>query len=125
MFDGVDPIEQKYAINLKRWQKPGDITDVPKYIYGSTNNSSSFSTRFLQKGDYIRLRNITIGYNLNSRVAGMMHLSSLNFYVRGTNLFTKTYDKNLTIDPEQGVNSSSNLDIYYSKTITVGLNLGF
>ena len=125
LFDGVDPIEQKYAINLRRWQKPGDVTDVPKYVYGSTNNSSSFSTRFLQKGDYIRLRNITLGYTLSSGLVSRMHMSSLYFYVRGTNLWTKTYDKNLTIDPEQGVNSSSNLDIYYSKTVTVGLNVGF
>jgi TonB-linked SusC/RagA family outer membrane protein len=125
LFDGVDPIEQKYAINLKRWQKPGDITDVPKYVYGSTNNSSSFSTRFLQKGDYIRMRNITIGYNMESKTVSKLHLTMVNFYVRGTNLFTKTYDKNLTVDPEQGVNSSSNLDVYYSKTVTVGLNIGF
>jgi hypothetical protein len=125
LIDGVDPIEQKYALNLKRWQKPGDITNVPKYVYGSTNNSSSFSTRFLQKGDYIRLRNITFGYTLSPKVAGKLHLSSANFYVRGTNLWTKTYDKNLTIDPENGVNSTSNLDVYFNKTITFGLNLGF
>jgi TonB-linked SusC/RagA family outer membrane protein len=125
LADGVNPTDQRYAINLKRWQKPGDITDVPKYVYGSANGSSSFSTRFLQKGDYIRMRNITLGYNLDSKVASRLHMNSLNFYVRGTNLWTKTYDKNLTIDPEQGVNSASNLDIYYSKTITVGLSLGF
>jgi TonB-dependent starch-binding outer membrane protein SusC len=125
LMDGVDPIEQKYAINLKRWQKPGDITNVPKYVYQSTNGSSSFSSRFLQKGDYIRMRNVTIGYTMDQRLASRLHLASFNFYVRGTNLWTKTYDKDLTIDPEQGVNSSSNLDIYYSKTITVGLNLGF
>lgn len=125
LYDGVDPIEQKYAINLKRWQKPGDITNVPKYIYQSTNNSSSFSTRFLQKGDYIRMRNITIGYNMDPKLAGRLHLTTLNFYVRGTNLWTKTYDKDLTIDPEQGVNSSSNLDIYYTKAVTVGINVGF
>lgn len=125
LIDGVDPIEQKYALNLKRWQKPGDITDVPKYVYGSTNNSSSFSTRFLQKGDYIRMRNITVGYNMDTKLANRLHFNSLNFYVRGTNLFTKTYDKNLTIDPEAGVNSTSNLDVYFSKSVTVGVNLGF
>jgi hypothetical protein len=125
LIDGVDPIEQKYALNLRRWQKPGDVTDVPKYIYGSTNSSSSFSTRFLQKGDYIRLRNITLGYTVDGKVTSKLHLTNVNIYVRGTNLWTKTYDKNLTIDPEQGVNSSSNLDIYYNKTITFGVSVGF
>ena len=129
LTDGVDGLEGKYASNLRRWQKPGDITDVPKYVNSSTNSSSSFSTRFMQKGDFIRLRNVTLGYNLDSKMLNTLHLhnviSSFNVYVRGTNLWTKTYDKNLTIDPEAGVNGSSNLDIYYTKTITVGLNLGF
>lgn len=125
LADGVNPTDQRYAMNLRRWQKPGDVTDVPKYVYGSANGSSSFSTRFLQKGDYIRMRNMTIGYNVDSKVVSKLHLSSVNFYVRGTNLWTKTYDKHLTIDPEAGVNSASNLDIYYSKIVTVGLNIGF
>ncbi|HEX8334810.1 MAG TPA: TonB-dependent receptor [Segetibacter sp.] len=125
LVDGVDPLQGKYALNLRRWQKPGDITDVPKYVYGSTNNSSSFSTRFMQKGDFIRLRNVTLGYLLDSKITNRFGMSSLNFYVRGTNLWTKTYDKNLTIDPEAGVNGSSDLNIYYSRTITAGLNIGF
>lgn len=129
LIDGVDALEGKYALNLRRWQKPGDITDVPKYVGGSTNNSSSFSTRFMQKGDFIRLRNITLGYTVDSKTINTLHLqnviNSFNLYVRGTNLWTKTYDKNLTIDPEAGVNGSSNLDIYYSKILTIGLNLGF
>lgn len=125
LIDGVDPVQNKYALNLKRWQKPGDVTDVPRYVYQSTNGSSSFSTRFLYKGDFIRLRNITVGYAVPNKVLNSLHLSSANFYVRGTNLWTKTYDKNLTVDPEQGVNAQSNLDVYLSKTVTVGLNLGF
>jgi hypothetical protein len=124
LVDGVDPLQGKYALNLRRWQKPGDITDVPKYVYGSTNNSSSFSTRFMQKGDFIRLRNITLGYTLSSSIASKLRVSSMNIYVRGTNLWTKTYDKNLTIDPEAGVNATSDLNVYYGKTITAGLNIG-
>jgi len=125
LADGVDPVQQKYAMNLKRWQKPGDVTDVPRYVYQSANGSSSFSTRFLWKGDYIRLRNITVGYTVPTKVINHLHLANANFYVRGTNLWTKTYDKNLTVDPEQGITSQSNLDVYLSKTVTLGLNLGF
>ena len=51
--------------------------------------------------------------------------SNANFYVRGTNLFTWVRDKNLPWDPEQGINSQTNLNIFIPKTITVGLNLGF
>jgi hypothetical protein len=69
-----------------------------------------------------------------------MHLNSLRIYVRATNLWTKTYDKNLTIDPEQGGSSSfagqsqtgttssvgtSNLNVLYNKAVTAGLSIGF
>ncbi len=124
-IDGVDPTSNKTTLNLQRWQKPGDITNVPKYVYGSTNNSSSFSTRFLYKGDFIRLRNITLGYNLNTTLSSRLKLSSVHFYLRGTNLWTKTYDKNLTLDPEAGINSTGNLDVFFNKIITGGVNIGF
>lgn len=124
-IDGLYPDLNKYAINLQRWQKPGDVTDVPRYEFGSTNNSNAFSTRFLNKGDFIKLRNLTVGYNLNNKLTGKLGIGGLRVYVRGTNLWTKTYDKNLTIDPEQGVNSFSDLNVFYTKSMTAGVNLTF
>lgn len=124
-IDGAYPDLNKYAVNLQRWQKPGDITNVPKYVFGSGNNSNAFSTRFLYKGDFIRLRNLTVGYNLPQALISKLKISALRIYVRGTNLWTKTYDKNLTVDPEQGVNSTSNLNIFYTKSLTAGLNVNF
>ncbi len=125
LFDEVNPAYGKYSVNLARWQKPGDITNVPKLVYGSTNFSNSASTRFLFKGDFIRLRNVTVSYDAPSNVLKKLGISSLRFYVRGSNLWTKTYDPNLTIDPEQGVSSQSNLNIIYNKAVTAGLTLGF
>lgn len=124
-IDGLYPDLNKYAINLQRWQKPGDVTDVPRYEFGSTNNSNAFSTRFLYKGDFIKLRNLTVGYNLNNKLVSKLGIAGLRVYVRGTNLWTKTYDKNLTIDPEQGVNSFSDLNVFYTKSMTAGVNLTF
>lgn len=125
IVDGVDPTENKYAVQLGRWQKPGDITDVPRYEYGLQNNSSSFSTRFLYKGDFIRLRNITVSYRLPKAVTERLKIGSALFYVRGFNLWTKTFDDRLTVDPETGIQSLDNLTIPISKTITAGLNLEF
>ncbi len=124
-FDQVSPSYGKYSINLSRWQKPGDITNVPKPIYNSGNNSSSISTRFLYKGDFIRLRNITIGYNAPASIIRTLHVASLNVYARGTNIWTKTFDKNLPFDPEQGIASQQNLNIFYNRAVTFGINLGF
>jgi TonB-dependent starch-binding outer membrane protein SusC len=110
---------------LDRWQKPGDITDVPKYIYNGNKSFQSGSTFYLSEGDFIRLRNIQLGYDLPSTVLSKLKISNLFFYVRGTNLWTWVKDKNLPFDPEQGVASQQNLDVFIPKTITVGLNLGF
>jgi TonB-linked SusC/RagA family outer membrane protein len=139
LTDEVSPTYGKYASNLKAWQKPGDKTNVPKLVYNSTNFSNSTSTRFLYKGDYIRLRNVTVGYTLPASVVKVLHLTSLRVYARGTNLWTKTYDKNITIDPEQGGSSSfagnngsststtgtSNLNVLYNKAFTAGISIGF
>jgi TonB-linked SusC/RagA family outer membrane protein len=118
------PTRGKYAINLTRWQKPGDITTIPKYVYGLANQSGG--ERALYKGDYIRLRNIVVGYRMDDKkLLDKLHLASLNFYVRGTNLWTKVYDKTIPMDPEQGIASQNNEGFLNPKTVTVGLNIGF
>jgi len=126
-LDGQYPTRGKYAENLKRWQKKGDLTDVPKYVYGASSNTTGATTeRILYKGDFIRLKNVTIGYHLSSKaLLNRLHLNTLNIYVRGTNLWTKTYDRNITSDPEQGANSINNQALLPNKTFTVGLNVGF
>lgn len=125
VIDGFDPTSNKVALNLQRWQKPGDITNVPKYVYNSANSSQEFSSRFLYKGDFVRLRNLTIGYNITEKLSNRIGLNNVRLYLRGTNLFTKNWDKNLTVDPEQGVNGASDFNVFYTRSMTVGLNVGF
>lgn len=123
--DGANGGINELSNELNRWQKPGDITNVPQYINGGNMNSSNASTRFLYKGDYIRLRNLQLGYNLPTDLMKKAHLGSLSMYVRGTNLFTWVKDKNLPYDPETGINGQTNLEVFIPKTITAGLKLGF
>jgi TonB-linked SusC/RagA family outer membrane protein len=119
-------------IYTNRWTHPGQVTNVPKYVAGgiiladgTANQESAFSDRFLYNGSFIRLKNLTIGYDLKN-IAFLKNLgvSKLYLYGRGTNLWTKTYDKNLTVDPEVGTEGVGNLDIPQVKTFTIGLNVG-
>ena len=110
---------------LDRWQKPGDKTDIPKYIESGNKSFQSFSTFYLAKGDFIRLRNFQVGYDFPKTLLSRLRMGSAFFYVRGTNLWTWVKDKNLGWDPEQGVSSQTNLDVYIPKTLTFGVNLGF
>jgi TonB-linked SusC/RagA family outer membrane protein len=124
MGDGFNPTFNKIKAQLNRWQKPGDISDNPKYVYGNTNNSYSASTRYLRKGDFIRIRNISLTYQLPKSILTKTKLDQVSIYVRGTNLFTKTFDKNLYFDPEQGIAGQTNLNIFIAKTYSMGINIG-
>ena len=109
---------------LRAWQKPGDKTDVPRIIDGGNNNSYRASTRYLYKGDYIRLRNVQLGYILPAALLQKAHIGSASIYIRGTNLFTFGVTKDLPYDPESGIYSATNLDVFIPKTITGGIKIG-
>ncbi|MFN8353419.1 MAG: SusC/RagA family TonB-linked outer membrane protein [Spirosomataceae bacterium] len=123
--DGFNPSFNKYKKQLQRWQNPGDITDVPKYIYNNSNLSYSASTRYLYDGGFIRLRNVVVRYELPKTVLKTLKLNTMSVYARGTNLWTKTMDENLYFDPEVGIAGQTNLNIFLSKTLSFGLNIGF
>lgn len=108
---------------LLRWRKPGDITSVPRFEYGNATASNEVSTRYLYKGDFMRLRNISLGFDLPEKFAQKAHVTSAKLYVRGTNLWTKAFDKNITMDPEQPVDGLSDLQFFNPKSYTVGLTI--
>jgi TonB-linked SusC/RagA family outer membrane protein len=114
------------SAQLDRWQKPGDVTDVPKPIYGGNGggNSWNHSTRYLYKGDYIRLRDIQVGYSLPASVSQKLRLANVMLYVRGTNLLTFGTDDRLSVDPETGIAAQNNFDVFIPRTITGGIKIG-
>ena len=79
---------------MDRWQKPGDITDIPRASTlanadGSSNNGFA-SSRFLEDGSFLRLRNVSLGYTLPKRLVAKAGIEKLRVYVNATNLFTIT-----------------------------------
>jgi hypothetical protein len=89
---------------LQRWQKPGDITDVPRVTTIGNNYRLEQNSRFMEDGSFLRLRSLNLGYTLPSSIASKLHLRSARFYFQGTNLFLlKKY-----IDPDPEVNVAGN-----------------
>src|SRR4030095_4559673 len=125
LSDGASAARNKVKKQMERWQKPGDVRDVPKYIVNGNKSSNANSTRYLYKNDYSRLRNIQLSYTLPNSITERLRISELTFYTRGTNVFTWVKDKDLPWDPEQGITSEFAADVFIPKTITVGLNLTF
>jgi TonB-linked SusC/RagA family outer membrane protein len=123
--DGFNPQLNRIQKQLRRWQKPGDITDVPKYVYSGAMNSNAESSRWYYKGDYIRLRDLTLSYDLPKRITDLAKLNSAHFYVRGTNLWTKAFDKDITFDPEQPINGTNDFQVLIQRTVSVGVSVGF
>lgn len=128
--------DQRYFNNgtfiLERWTTPGQRTEIAKLQYGD-NVSSGFSfasTSKVEKGDYLKLKNIVLAYNipLTKTIIGS-HISSIRAYVQATNLVTFTGYRGS--DPEVSINGNS---IHSGKdqnvppnaqVFSIGVNVGF
>ena len=112
---------------LERWQKPGDVTDVPKMRWSSSSTltGSATSTRFLYDGDYVRLRDLVIGYNVDQKATERLGFDSIQVNVKGTNIWTWVKDDDVSFDPEVSFGGGWNIYTPIIKSISVGLNLKF
>jgi TonB-linked SusC/RagA family outer membrane protein len=124
--DGAFPTTNSVALRPgeSRWEKPGDIATHPFPILGGNLNSNKLSSRYLEDGSYIRLRNIRLGYELPVKLVQRLKLSGINVFVTGDNLHTWT--KFSGMDPEVALdNASAGLNNYFvSKKLLFGLNIG-
>ena len=109
----------------KRWQKPGDITDVPRLETGYRMTGGVTNDRFLTRSDYFSIRNITLGYTLPQHiVANVPGLTSVRVYAMGDNLFLGSKRKGL--DPRQYLSGTVDRNSYSAlRTISFGLTLNF
>ena len=115
---------------LNSWKTPGQVTDIPKAVYGDnvSNGSSFLNDSNLQKGDFLRLQTATLGYKIPSNLS-KVGISSIRVYVQGTNLFLLT--PYLGVDPEISTNGDTNLasgiernSIPQGRAFTFGINIG-
>ena len=103
---------------------------MPKVVYAAeagNNNTlaASTSTRFLHDGDFVRLRDVTLGYNFKSNVLSQFKLDGLSFSLRGTNLFTWVKDKDLKYDPEVRADGFTRLTSPPVKSVVFSINVKF
>ncbi len=115
---------------LRRWTPDNRNTDVPRAIGGGNVKNVLNSTRFVEDGSYLRLKSITLAYNLARKTLDRMKLQKLQLYVTGQNLLTLTDYSGF--DPEVNAfgRSATEIGIDYgtypqSRTVTVGVNAEF
>ena len=71
---------------LKRWQKPGDVTDVPRMDAGRATDFNAQSSRWLTDASYLNIRSITVSYNLPRPLVNRMTLTGVEIFVSGENV---------------------------------------
>jgi TonB-linked SusC/RagA family outer membrane protein len=119
-----NPQNQTLAIN-NRWRGDGQITNIPRASYGDPSGNSAFSDRWIEDGSYLRLRTITVSYDVPLKYKFFKYVK---VYATGNNLLTFTHY--LGYDPEFAANENvllqgidTTLEPQF-KTIQLGLRIG-
>lgn len=110
---------------LKRWRMEGDVTTVPQAMPDDPMGNARFSDRWIEDGSYLRLKNITLSYDLNLKIPAIQNSM---IYISGENLLTLTRYKGL--DPEFSAGESPlymGIDpcvVPQTPTLSAGIKLG-
>ncbi|MFC5625446.1 SusC/RagA family TonB-linked outer membrane protein [Algoriphagus winogradskyi] len=133
--EGMTRLFGASTVVLDRWTPTNTDTDVPRAISGDPNRNARASSRFVEDGSYLRLKNISIGYSIPSAALQSWSkgtVSKVRVYVSAQNLFTITdytgYDPEVAV--RTGINSSLGTGIDYgqfpaARTIMGGIQLAF
>ena len=121
MYDGKNQTTRV----LERWRVPGQITDVPKAGFEMHN-----STYFLEDGSYLRLKDISLAYDVPRMILNVLHRTELEPYIYTTNLLTFTKYKGMDPEVNQSGNSGSVQGLDWGtyplcKSVSLGLKVEF
>ena len=113
MRTGVGLMEDVVAPHA--WTKPGDDALYPRWSAEKAGDNRKCSTFFLLNNDYLRLRNVSLGYSLPKTLLQKANISNVRFYISGDNLLTFGAAAKRHIDPETGIlgnnyNGNANTD---------------
>lgn len=126
-------LNQKFANNgteiLDRWTKPGDVTSTPRLYYANDaiiNQNGEALSRFVEKGDFLRLQNIVLDYRFDKSALAKFHdyIKSIRIYVQAQNVAVWTKYKGA--DPEGYSNFGVDATVSPAiRTISAGVTVGF
>jgi hypothetical protein len=115
-MQGIDPTYpfNMYAETANRWNGAGTSNTIPRMTTRRNNTNHRTSDLFLEDADFLRLKNLTIGYSLPTVVSKKIGIERLRFYATGQNVFTLTNYSG--IDPELGiVNGNLQFNVDYAQ----------
>ncbi|MEG1585711.1 MAG: TonB-dependent receptor [Bacteroidales bacterium] len=126
-YEGMSSGSNFMTSTLNAWSESNPSNSVPRAVLGDPNGNTRESDRFLEKGDFIRLRQLQAGYSLPKNLLKKAYIENLRIYVSGENLFTITDYSG--IDPEfaSGIfNSGLDLHVFpFTRSFVAGIQLTF
>jgi TonB-linked SusC/RagA family outer membrane protein len=122
-LESMSAAQNQMATTLDRWHGEGTSNSVPRAVFGDPNKNVRSSSRFIEDGSYLRLKDLTLGYTLPTAIAKKLALENLRIYFSCKNLFTLTNYSGF--DPEIGT-SGFDLGHYpVTQTFNVGIDIKF
>jgi TonB-linked SusC/RagA family outer membrane protein len=103
---------------LREWQHPGDITDIPSAF----NDFRQETSRFVEKGDFLRLRNLMVSYSFQKAMLDKWKIKGLRIFAQAQNL--AVWHNVQSYDPEAPGGGLGGGQYPQLKTFTLGLNVG-
>lgn len=127
-YEGMNSGSNFLNSSLNAWTPENTKTNIPRAVYQDPNGNLKESDRFLEKGDFIRLRQMQLGYTLPKMLSQKAYIEKLRIYVSGENLITWTDYSG--IDPEFSRTSVLNAGIDnliypFTHSFTVGVQVSF
>jgi hypothetical protein len=118
--EDMSSTQNQLASTENRWTGEGSSYDMPRAIYADPNNNIRVSDRFLEDGSFLKVRNVTFGYNLPKQWTKNV---KVKFYANIDNLLTLT--KYSGLDPEVGINGYDSFIYPPARTVLFGINVKF
>ncbi|MHB1922141.1 MAG: SusC/RagA family TonB-linked outer membrane protein, partial [Chitinophagaceae bacterium] len=119
--EGMSVAQNQTTYALGRWEGPGTSTLVPRAVYNDPNGNTRQSSRYIEDGSYLRIKNITLGYNLPNKMIKRFKMYSVRIYASCENLYTFT--RYSGFDPEVAANGIDYSVYPVTRTISIGINL--
>lgn len=122
-LESMSAAQNQFATVLNRWDGVGTSNSMPRAVLGDPNKNARSSTRFIEDGSYLRVKDLTLGYTLPSQVAKKIAMSKLRIYVSAKNLFTLTNYSGF--DPEIGIDGFDLGHYPVTRTYNIGFDIAF
>lgn len=108
---------------LKRWQKPGDITEVPRLENSKTGIFDAASSRWLTNASFLNVRTLTFSFDFPKNLLSRINAAGASFFLSGENLYIFSHRKGMNVN--ESFAGTTGFVYTPSRIITAGINVNF